>query len=117
MTRRGPRKTLSFARLKPGENEMKAALSLPVHIRKSVLLRGGNLFEVALSRFLIEAPAQEPGAMTEAAATVVIVLNFSHEPGLQGFPFSGALGAPAAGPTGRIARKTRGLDQRLQNLR
>src|SRR5256885_1988030 len=54
-----------------------------------------HLVDAAPSRRLVGAPAQEFGAVAEAAAAEMVVLGFHHQLGIKRLPFAGALGAPA----------------------
>jgi hypothetical protein len=76
----------------------------------------GQLIEGALPRGFVGPPSQEPCAVAEAVAGEMIVLDLDHQPRLQRFPFPGALRAPAAGSTRRIARESRRSDKLLETL-
>src|ERR1043166_1610375 len=92
-------------RRKPGAR--KAADSLGGRFRPQLIL-------AALLRRLVRPPAQEFGAVAEAAAGDMVVAHFGDQLGPQRLPFAGPLGAPAARPAGRIAGEARRRDQLLQ---
>jgi len=74
------------------------------------------LIERALLGLFVRTPAQKLRPMPKAAAGEVVVLHFDDEFGGERLPFGRALGGPAAGTTGRVAGKTRRLDQYLELL-
>src|SRR5579872_3009500 len=74
-----------------------------------------HLGEIAFLRLLIGAPAQEFSAMAEATAGEVIVAHLANQLRLEGLPFHGAFGAPAAEPARSLAGKAGGCDQGLDN--
>src|SRR6478609_12128774 len=63
----------------------------------------GDLVHGALFRRLVGAPAEEAGAVAEAAAGEVVVFDFDDQFRSERFPFAGAFGAPAARAAGRLA--------------
>src|SRR5271155_2442525 len=75
--------------------------------------RGLDLLEGALTRRLVGTPAQEPGAMAEPAAADMIVANFDDQFWAHWLPFCGALGAPPAGASRRVAGEAGRHDQPL----
>ena len=62
-----------------------------------------DLVERALPGRLVEAPAQEAGAVTETARREVVVSDLHDKLGRQWLPFGGAGRAPAARPSGGAA--------------
>src|SRR5271156_3751398 len=79
--------------------------------------RGLDRLEGALTRRLVGTPAQEPGAMAEPAAADMIVANFDDQFWAHWLPFCGALGAPPAGASRRVAGEAGRHDQRFELLR
>ena len=71
------------------------------------------LGEGALAGGFFGAPAEELGAVAEAASGEVIELDFDDEFGIEGLPFGGAFCAPATGASGSFAGEARRLDQLL----
>ena len=78
--------------------------------RADELTRAGlllHLLEGALLRRLVGPPAQELGAVAEAAAGDVVVAHLDDELGPERHPFGRALGRPAARAAGRVAGEAR----------
>ena len=69
-----------------------------------------HLLHSTISRRLLRPPAQELCSMTKASAGEVIKLHFNDEAWFDRLPFRGALCAPTAQATGRLAGETWGLD-------
>jgi hypothetical protein len=65
-----------------------------------------HLLKGALRRLLVWTPAQELCAVSKAAASEVIVLNFDNEFRLEWLPLGRPLSRPTTGPTRRVARET-----------
>src|SRR3954447_6221706 len=73
-----------------------------------------KLVHPALLRRLVGPPAQEFGAVAEAAAADMVVADLGDELGPQRLPLGAPRVAPAARPAGCVAGEARRLDQRLQ---
>src|ERR1700730_10929224 len=73
-----------------------------------------DLPEGALARRFVRSLTQKTGAVAEPSAADVIVTDFDHQFGTQGLPLSGAFGAPPAGPSRRVAGKSRRHDQAFE---
>ena len=74
-----------------------------------------HLLEGALGGLLLRPPAQELGAVAEAAAGEVVVAHLADQRGPQGLPFRGAPLGPAAGAARRLAGETWRLPQGQEN--
>ena len=72
---------------------------------------GLDLLEGALAWCLVRPPAQETGAVAEPTAADMIITNFDDELRSQRLLLSGALGAPPAGTSRRVAGEARRLDK------
>src|SRR5712672_2969176 len=86
----------------------------PAHCRRRAprsFRRGLDLLEGALAWRLIRPPAQETGSVAEPTAADMIITNFDDEFRSQRLPLSGALGAPPAGTSRRVAGEPRRLDK------
>src|SRR3954469_11132840 len=68
----------------------------------------------ALFRSFFGTPADEFGAVAEAAASEVIETNFYYQLRIERLPLCRTLCAPAAGTSGSLARESRRLDQGFQ---
>src|SRR4029079_12384739 len=75
---------------------------------------GRQLLIGALLRVLVRPPADEAGAVAEAAAGDLVVANLDHQLGLERLPRHRALGVPPARPARRASGEARRLDQLLQ---
>src|SRR5690606_36956056 len=74
----------------------------------------GKLVETTLLRVLVGTPAMKPGAMPEACAGDLVIEHFDHQFGLEGHPFFGSLGRPAAGSARRLAGKAAAAPERFK---
>src|ERR1044071_1842216 len=68
----------------------------------------GKLVEPALPRRLVRPPAQQCGAVAEAAFAHVVIAHLDDELGAERLPFAGALGVPAAPTRPRAPRAAAG---------
>src|SRR5690242_5090914 len=75
---------------------------------------GLQLVDGALVGRLVRPPAQEAGAVTEAAAGDLVVADLGDQPGLERLPLGRARGRPAARPARRVAGEPWTADQFLQ---
>src|SRR2546428_6091143 len=88
-----------------GQRRQWVHLGLRLHLRQKAWPRG-----------LVGAPAEELGAVAEAAAGEVVVADFDDQLGRERLPLGAALGGPAAGPAGGLAGETGRPDERLEHL-
>jgi hypothetical protein len=76
-----------------------------------------DLIDGALPWRLIRAPAQQPGAMSEALAGEMVVADLDHELRFERHPLGRTFGGPAARPAGRIPGEAGRAGQRFQSFR
>src|SRR4051812_8599453 len=91
-------------------NSMRDVSTCARHDRSSKQLQrfsfaASNLVHRALLRRFIGTPSKDFGAMPEPFPGEMIVGDFDNDFGIDRFPFAGALGAPPAWATGRVAGK------------
>src|SRR5688572_3675148 len=71
-----------------------------------------QLVHRALARWLVRAPAHEPGAVSKPPAGEMVVLHLDYQPGREWLPLGRALCAPPAWTTGRLTSEA-GLPDQL----
>src|SRR5947209_950916 len=94
--------------LRPG------TLSQQLHRIDGFLLQ---LIQRALSRCLVQAPAQDGGAVTKTFAAEMIVTHLDDQLRPQRAPLRGTLGGPAAWAARRVAGESWWADQRFEFCR
>ena len=73
-----------------------------------------HLVHGALARIFVRSPAQKSCAVSKPAAGKMIVGDFNDNLWRDWFPFAGALRAPTARSSGRVAGESRWFFQSLQ---
>jgi hypothetical protein len=66
-----------------------------------------NLVHRTLARVFIGTPPQKSYAVPKSAARKMVIGHFHYDPWIDWFPFAGAVRAPTAGASRRVASETR----------